>query len=50
MMLDFLGQPAAAKAIEAAVVETLDDPRLRTRDLDGSASTEEVGKAVAERL
>ncbi len=50
MMLDFLGQPAAAAAIEAAVVETLDDPRLRTRDLDGSASTEEVGKAVAERL
>jgi tartrate dehydrogenase/decarboxylase/D-malate dehydrogenase len=50
MMLDFLGQSAASVAIEAAVAETLDDSRLRTRDLEGSASTEEVGKAVAERL
>ena len=50
MMLDFLGEKEAAAAIDAAAAETLRVPGSRTRDLGGTASTEEVGKAVAERL
>ena len=50
MMLEFLGEKEAASAIEAAVTETLREAALRSRDIGGSAGTEEVGKAVAERL
>ncbi len=50
MMLDHLGETEAAAAIEGAVAETLKDPRLRTRDLGGSATTVEAGTAVAARI
>lgn len=50
MMLEFLGEREAASAIEAAVAETLREATLRSRDIGGSAGTQEVGKAVAERL
>ena len=49
MMLDFLGHRAAHDAILSAVEWVL-DPRNgapRTRDLGGSASTAEVGQAIA---
>jgi 3-isopropylmalate dehydrogenase len=50
MMLDFLGQPEAAKAVNAACKDVVTDPANHTRDLGGSASTSQVGDAVAERL
>jgi tartrate dehydrogenase/decarboxylase/D-malate dehydrogenase len=50
MMLDHLGEHEAAKAIVSAIERVLNEPRLRTRDLDGRAGTEECGKAVAEAL
>ena len=50
MMLDHLGETEAARAIEAAIERVLADPRLRTRDLGGSADTVTCGRAVAEAL
>jgi len=50
MMLDHLGEPEAAKAVVKAIETVLAEPKLRTRDLKGSANTVECGKAVAEAL
>jgi tartrate dehydrogenase/decarboxylase/D-malate dehydrogenase len=47
MMLEHLGHSEAAAAVVAAI-ETLLRTGPRTRDLGGSASTQEVGRAVAE--
>lgn len=46
MMLDFLGERAAHDAIVAAIEQVLRDGP-RTRDLGGSAGTEETGRALA---
>ncbi len=50
MMLDFLGEHEAAKAIDAAVVENLADANIRTPDLGGTATTVEVGDDIAKRV
>jgi tartrate dehydrogenase/decarboxylase/D-malate dehydrogenase len=47
MMLDHLGEAEAAAAVVAAFENILSDGGPRTRDVGGSASTEEAGKAVA---
>jgi isocitrate/isopropylmalate dehydrogenase len=39
MMLDHIGEAAAASRIGAALDRTLVDGRVRTRDLGGTAST-----------
>jgi tartrate dehydrogenase/decarboxylase / D-malate dehydrogenase len=49
MMLEFLGHADAAKAIVKAI-ETVLVEGPRTRDMGGSASTAEVGKAIAEAV
>ena len=49
MMLDHLGLPAAAAEIDAAVETVLADGP-RSRDLGGTASTEEVAAAVLDAL
>ena len=49
MMLDHIGRPEASGRVLAALEETLADG-TRTRDLGGSATTEEVTSAVVERL
>jgi tartrate dehydrogenase/decarboxylase/D-malate dehydrogenase len=49
MMLEHLGQPDAAAAIVQAI-ETVLREGPRTRDMGGTASTEDLGKAVAEAL
>src|SRR6478609_6476697 len=49
LLLDELGQPTAARAIERAVTGVLDDG-ARTPDLGGSATTDEVAGEVAEAL
>ncbi|MEA2663745.1 MAG: tartrate dehydrogenase/decarboxylase / D-malate dehydrogenase [Candidatus Eremiobacteraeota bacterium] len=46
MMLDHLGHPDAAAAVVRAI-ETVLTSGPRTRDIGGSATTEEVGKAIA---
>jgi len=49
MMLDFLGEKAAAEAIVKAIERALvEGPR--TRDIGGTASTQDLGKAVASAL
>jgi 3-isopropylmalate dehydrogenase len=50
MMLDFLGKPDAAKSIYRACQEVVADPKNHTRDLGGTASTQQVGEAVLSRL
>ncbi len=48
MMLEHLGEPAAAKAIVDAIETLLREGGPRTRDMGGQAGTMEVGKALAE--
>ena len=51
MMLDFLGHRDAHDAVLAAIEAVLSDPHApRTRDIGGSASTREVGLALAQQL
>src|SRR6266436_1850175 len=50
MMLDFLNQPKAAKAIQGACASVVADPKNHTRDLGGIATTTQVGDAVCSRL
>ncbi len=47
MMLDHLGEAEAAAAVEAAIAEVLAEGGVRTPDLGGNASTEDLGKAIA---
>jgi tartrate dehydrogenase/decarboxylase/D-malate dehydrogenase len=46
MMLDFLGQPQAAKSIQDACQKVVADPKNHTRDLGGTATTTQVGDTV----
>jgi tartrate dehydrogenase/decarboxylase/D-malate dehydrogenase len=48
MMLEHLGEKPAAEAIVAAIETLLREKGPRTRDMGGTASTEDVGKALAE--
>ena len=47
MMLDHLGQPEAARAIEAAIAVVTAAGRSLTPDLGGTATTVELGEAIA---
>jgi isocitrate dehydrogenase (NAD+) len=48
MMLRHLGEPAAAERVEHAVDAVLGEGLIRTPDLGGTSSTQEVGRAIAE--
>lgn len=50
MMARHLGETAAADAIERAIEQSLAPGAPRTRDIGGSASTEDVGRAIAAML
>jgi len=50
MLLDFLDQKPAAQAIQQACADVVADPKNHTRDLGGTASTTNVGDAVAAKL
>jgi isocitrate dehydrogenase (NAD+) len=49
MMLDHIGELDRAERIRNAIVTTIVRDNIRTRDLGGSASTQEFGHAVARR-
>jgi isocitrate dehydrogenase (NAD+) len=49
MMLDWLGEPEKAQAIEDAVAEVVREGRVRTYDMGGSAGTLDLARAVASR-
>ncbi len=48
MMLEHLGETAAADCIVAAIETLLREGGPRTRDMGGQAGTEDVGRAIAE--
>ena len=50
MMLQHLGHAKAATAVESAIETVLADGKVLTPDLGGSATTEEVGKAIADAI
>jgi isocitrate dehydrogenase (NAD+) len=50
MMLDHLGELDRAERIRRGVIDTIVTDGIRTRDLGGTASTEEFGRAVARRV
>jgi tartrate dehydrogenase/decarboxylase/D-malate dehydrogenase len=50
MMLEHLGYVEAAKAIEKAIEIVTGDQDIKTPDLGGSATTEEVGNAIISAL
>ncbi|MCH8236709.1 MAG: tartrate dehydrogenase [Proteobacteria bacterium] len=50
MMLEHLGQDGAAAAIVRAIETVLKESDVKTPDLGGKASTEDMGKAIADAL
>jgi tartrate dehydrogenase/decarboxylase/D-malate dehydrogenase len=50
MMLEFLNQQEAAGAINRACQEVVAEKKNHTRDLRGTATTTQVGEAVAQRV
>jgi tartrate dehydrogenase/decarboxylase/D-malate dehydrogenase len=50
MMLEHLGETVAAQAINAAVEKVLAEGAVRTPDLGGRATTDELGTAIAKAL
>jgi 3-isopropylmalate dehydrogenase len=50
MMLEFLGQPKAAAAINQACRDFVADKKNHTRDLGGTATTTQVGDAVCGKI
>ena len=50
MLLDHLGEPEAARRVDAAVVRSLEERRVITADLGGNASTSQVGDEVVRLL
>ncbi len=47
MMLEHLGHPEAAQAVVGAIERLVEGGKGLTRDLGGTATTEEVGRAIA---
>ncbi len=50
LMLDWLGEKESALVLEKAVQEVIAEGKVRTYDMGGTASTLEMGKAVAARI
>jgi isocitrate dehydrogenase (NAD+) len=50
MLLDHLGETDAASRIRRAIIATVRDVGIRTRDLGGTASTREFGDAIVARI
>lgn len=50
MLLEHLGETAAAEQVMNAIEEITADPRLHTRDLGGKATTEDVTRAVRDSI
>jgi 3-isopropylmalate dehydrogenase len=47
MLLEHLGQPAAAAAIISAIEQNLFEGKIKTYDLGGSSTTSDVGNEIA---
>jgi isocitrate/isopropylmalate dehydrogenase len=50
MMMDWMGYDDAAKAIEGAVHKVLEEGKVLTYDLGGTAKCSEVGREIAGKI
>lgn len=50
MMLDQLGETEAASHVQTAVADTLAEGAVRTRDMGGTATTDDMGMAVERKM
>jgi 3-isopropylmalate dehydrogenase len=50
MMLDWLGEKDMAERLEAATAAVIKEGKLRTYDMGGSATTLDMGRAIADKL
>ncbi len=50
MMLDWLGEKDMAARLEAATAAVIKEGKVRTYDMGGSATTTEMGRAIADKL
>jgi isopropylmalate/isohomocitrate dehydrogenase-like protein len=50
MMLDYLSEKDAAAKIEKAVIDVLTEGKIRTADLGGSSTTNEMSNAIASKI
>jgi len=50
MMLDFLEEPEAASKIEKATMKVLEEGKVLTFDLRGTAKTSDMGNAIAQKI
>jgi 3-isopropylmalate dehydrogenase len=50
MMLEWLGETGRSRTLEKAVGEVITEGKIRTYDMGGTATTEEMAHAVAERI
>jgi 3-isopropylmalate dehydrogenase len=50
MMLDWLGETEMAGRIEAATAAVIAEGQVRTYDMGGSATTLDLGRAIAAKL
>ena len=50
MMLEHLGHPEAAQAVVGAIERFVEEGKGLTRDLGGTAGTEDVGRAIAKMI
>jgi len=50
MMLEHLGHPDAAAAIEQGIEQVLQDPSILTPDMGGKANTQTLGQAIADAV
>ena len=50
LMLDHFGAPEAGRAVENAIETVLSTGGPRTPDLGGKASTQDMGKAIADAI
>jgi isocitrate dehydrogenase (NAD+) len=50
MMLDFLAEPEAAAKVEKATMRVLEEGKVLTFDLGGTAKTSDMGNAIAQKI
>jgi isocitrate/isopropylmalate dehydrogenase len=50
LMLEWLGETGQAAALDAAVAAVIAEGQVRTYDMGGTATTRDMGRAVAEKL
>lgn len=50
LMIDYLGEKSAASKIEKAVIEVLKEGKIRTKDLGGSATTNQMSNEIANKV